>query len=92
MGAEIRFLRATAGRWATVNPVLDDGEPGYEKGTNRWKVGNGITAWNDLPYMGQDPDAAVTFQDLDDHINSQTPHPVYDDGPTFTLLYENAKV
>lgn len=26
------------------------------------------------------------------HINSPTPHPVYDDGPSFELLYQNAKV
>ena len=29
---------------------------------------------------------------LSDHIYSETPHPVYDDGPSLTLLYENAKV
>lgn len=27
-----------------------------------------------------------------DHASSETPHPVYDDGPSFSLLYENAKV
>lgn len=27
-----------------------------------------------------------------EHINSETPHPVYDDGPDLTVLYENAKV
>ncbi len=29
---------------------------------------------------------------LDEHINSELPHPVYDDGPSFELLYQNAKV
>lgn len=29
---------------------------------------------------------------LDNHINSPLPHPVYDDGPSFFLLYQNAKV
>jgi hypothetical protein len=29
---------------------------------------------------------------LDAHINSPTPHPIYDDGPSFLLLYQNAKV
>lgn len=29
---------------------------------------------------------------LPDHIASLLPHPVYDDGPSLTLLYENAKV
>lgn len=32
-------------------------------------------------------DAAVL-----DHVNSLTPHPVYDEGPSLFLLYENAKV
>ena len=26
------------------------------------------------------------------HIESETPHPVYDDGPSLLLLYQNAKV
>lgn len=29
---------------------------------------------------------------LTEHVNSETPHPVYDDGPSLTLLYANAKV
>jgi hypothetical protein len=27
-----------------------------------------------------------------EHIDSELPHPVYDDGPSLTLIYENAKV
>ena len=30
-------------------------------------------------------------QALQDHIDSPTPHPVYDDGPSLVLFYENAK-
>lgn len=30
--------------------------------------------------------------ELDAHVNSLTPHPVYDDGPSLSLLYENVKV
>lgn len=29
---------------------------------------------------------------LPEHIASELPHPVYDEGPSLTLLYENAKV
>lgn len=29
---------------------------------------------------------------LTDHLDDSTPHPVYDDGPSFLLLYQNAKV
>lgn len=35
---------------------------------------------------------AEARQALDDHINSDSPHPVYDDGPSLKLLYLNAKV
>lgn len=31
-------------------------------------------------------------QELDAHVNSPTPHPIYDDGPSLFLLYQNAKV
>jgi len=30
--------------------------------------------------------------DLVLHINSTAPHPIYDDGPSLILLYQNAKV
>lgn len=47
----IQLRRGAATRWFTNNPVLADGEPGYEKNTGRFKIGDGSTAWNDLPYF-----------------------------------------
>lgn len=46
-----RFLlrSGTAALWASVNPVLAAGEPGYETDTGTFKVGDGITAWSTLP-------------------------------------------
>lgn len=29
---------------------------------------------------------------LQEHVDSPTPHPAYDDAPSFVLLYQNAKV
>lgn len=87
----IQLRRDTAAHWANNNPILGEGEPGYEKDTGRLKVGNGTTHWNDLQYFVlQEPeDANMT---LIDHVNSEDPHPVYDDGRSFELLYQNAKV
>lgn len=48
----IRLKRGTSSSWARVNPVLLYGEPGYEKDTNKMKIGDGSTAWNNLPYIG----------------------------------------
>jgi hypothetical protein len=46
-----RLKRGTAARWAEVNPVLDQGEPGFVYDQNKLKIGDGVTAWNDLPYI-----------------------------------------
>ena len=43
--------RGQSAAWASVNPVLRPGEPGFELDTNRLKIGNGIDAYNDLPYL-----------------------------------------
>lgn len=46
----IRTLYATAATLAAANPVLLEGEPATESDTLRRKIGNGTTAWNELPY------------------------------------------
>lgn len=50
MADRLQFRRDLASVWAAVNPVLADGEPGYERDTRRLKVGDGVTPWNGLPY------------------------------------------
>lgn len=41
----------TATNWATNNPILGAGELGIESDTNKFKFGDGITAWNNLNYV-----------------------------------------
>jgi hypothetical protein len=50
MSVTIQIRRDTAANWTSVNPVLHDGELGYEKDTGKAKIGNGTTAWNSLSY------------------------------------------
>ena len=50
MAVQIQLRRGTAALWSSVNPVLAEGEVGYETDTNKIKYGNGVTAWNALPY------------------------------------------
>ena len=52
--ATIQLKRGTAEALARVNPVLAAGEPGFVTDENRLKIGDGVTAWNDLPYFGED--------------------------------------
>lgn len=97
ISARLRLRRDIATRWIDINPVLADGEPGYEKDTGKLKIGDGVSAWSDLPYfVPYDPSDGSTVPTSDvalaAHIASATPHPAYDDGPSLELLYQNAKV
>lgn len=49
----IEVRTGTAGEWASVNPVLYLGEIGFESNTRRIKIGDGVTAWNSLPYAAE---------------------------------------
>lgn len=85
------FRRGTAAAWAASTRVLREGEPGFETDTNIFKIGDGVHMWKDLVAIGGATDGSSDAAVLA-HINSLTPHPVYDDGPSLQLLYENAKV
>lgn len=52
--ATIQFKRGTSDRWEELNLVLEAGQPGFETNTNRLKIGDGVTPWRDLPYLGED--------------------------------------
>ncbi len=49
----IQMRRDVAAQWTAVNPILAEGEFGVEIDTNNYKFGNGVNAWNDLPYVVQ---------------------------------------
>lgn len=49
---QFRFRRGTALQWSTANPTLGSGEMGIETDTQQFKIGDGLTVWNLLPYGG----------------------------------------
>lgn len=46
-----QLRRGLASVWRKNNPILTAGEPGFERDTFKLKIGDGILAWNDLPYI-----------------------------------------
>jgi len=50
MSTIIQHKRGTAAQWTSLNPTLYAGEMGWETDTNKFKIGNGTTPWNSLPY------------------------------------------
>jgi YD repeat-containing protein len=49
----------TSAGFISGNPVLAAGEHGYETDTEASKIGDGVTAWADLPYSGANPTFAA---------------------------------
>jgi hypothetical protein len=52
MAVHIQLRRGTSSEWADANPVLALGEMALEIDSDQFKIGDGFTEWNDLPYGG----------------------------------------
>lgn len=52
--AIIQKRHYTAAQWTETNPVLYEGEMGYETDTDKFKFGTGA-AWNSTPYADSIP-------------------------------------
>jgi len=48
--AVLRHRRDTAANWTSNNPVMQDGQLGYETDTRKFKFGDGSTSWISLSY------------------------------------------
>lgn len=53
MATKMQQRRGSASEWASANPVLAEGEIGFETDTKIIKIGDGVTSWNNLdsPYL-----------------------------------------
>ena len=55
MATRMQQRRGTAAQWISTNngdgPVLNAGEIGFELDTNKFKIGDGVNHWVDLPYF-----------------------------------------
>lgn len=50
MAQKIQFRRDTSANWASVNPILSQGELGFETNTGKFKIGNGSSYWSEIGY------------------------------------------
>lgn len=55
MATLIQLRRGTEAQWASANPTLAAGEIGIATDINKFKIGNGSTAWSSLAYATQTP-------------------------------------
>lgn len=73
--ARLSIRRGLKDAWEEENTILLDGELAWESDTRRLKVGDGVTAWSDLPYytVGDSEAPGTVIHDssvLPEHINS----------------------
>ena len=61
----IKIRRDTKENWAKENTTLLEGEQGYESDTNRMKIGDGTSNWNDLRYLFTDSDMDYVDSELE---------------------------
>ena len=54
LNTKIIIRNDTAEVWTTKNSILSKGEFGVENDTNKFKIGDGSTAWHDLEYEEAD--------------------------------------
>jgi hypothetical protein len=45
-----QITRKTSSQWETENPVLLEGEMGYDSTSKRYKIGDGVNTWKNLQY------------------------------------------
>ena len=85
-----RLKRATEARWAELNPVLDPGEPGFVYDRNRLKIGDGITPWNDLPYI-DGKSVVISYGSHIDFPENGDPNAIYKAADELSLYQFNSQ-
>lgn len=68
-----KLRRGQSTEWSNVNPLLADGEPGFELDTFKLKIGNGSDKWNDLPYVASPNGEVVVDESVIFTVSSELP-------------------
>lgn len=68
----IQLRRDVATQWTSTNPVLAQGELALDRTANRFKVGDGTTAWNSLSYVTTVDHSQLANLSSDDHPQYHT--------------------
>lgn len=67
MAHRLQFRRDTRARWLEINPVLMEGEIGFETDTHNGKVGDGVSTYSELEYNN-----TITFESIAQILGQST--------------------
>ena len=79
----------TEANWISANPVLLEGEIGITMNTTpkKFKVGNGTSTWNELPYETQSVNIS-DVQGLQEILNNKLDVPTQSEWDNFRLTLQ----
>jgi citrate lyase gamma subunit len=91
MATRMQQRRGTAAQWTAANPVLAAGEIGFETDTNKFKMGNGSSAWTALQYFANAAELAAIIDGAPDLLNTlnELAAAIGDDPAFFTNISES---
>ena len=95
MATRMQQRRGTAAQWTSTNggdgPVLNAGEIGFEIDNNRFKIGDGINHWVDLPYFANNEAISDLIDGAPDLLNTlnELAAAIGDDPAFFTTVATN---
>lgn len=70
----VKHAYLSADEWVNKNPILQAGEFGIENDTQKFKIGDGVTKWSNLPYVsGADSDSGIV---VDTVLSNTSTNPV----------------
>ena len=72
MAIRFKQLSKTSTEWTSLNPTLLEGEIGFEKDTNKLKIGDGVSNWNTLEYTIGDNSSEIDTSNFVDLTSEQT--------------------
>jgi hypothetical protein len=72
MPLQIQFRRGTASAWAAADPTLAQGEFALELDTDKFKIGDGTTAYTSLPYGGIAGPTGPSLANMDGGLSNST--------------------
>lgn len=91
MATRMQQRRGTAAQWTAANPVLAAGEIGFETDTNKFKMGNGSSAWSALQYFANAAELAAIIDGAPGLLNTlnELAAAINDDPTFFTTVATN---
>lgn len=62
MAVRIQMRRGTSTQWNTADPILNEGEIGYNSTLGQIKVGDGSTIWSELTYLATESELNTSLE------------------------------